>query len=146
MKEEEKKKEKPLGVISADSYLPEDFDMKVEIYSYRFWLMCKLRSPNSEVLTKRHDTYLTELRKKLMDVNSDKRISDRVINRVINSAYNTIPGEFWTNLERHIKIAEPKSTIPDRSYKIVKEKIDNDVAFRDGVYIPLKRNKKKHKK
>lgn len=147
MKEDTKETKKvvaPLGVIGGNGYLPVDFDIKAEIYTYRFWLMCKLRFPHAESFQRRHDLHLEDLKKQFLSAYPDARIADRMITKIVTQAYNTIPGEFWSNLEKKMPLPESKNKAPVRQGRSLEQKESYMV---DGDnYVPYKRNKKKGKK
>ena len=140
-----KKVAPPLGVIGGSGYLPADFDMKSEIYTYRFWLMCKLRFPHADTFQRHHDLYLENLKKTLLEAYPDYRIADRTITRIVTQAYNTIPGEFWSNLEKKMPLPESKSKIPPRVGRSLERK-ESYMVDNDQPYVHYKRNKKKSKK
>lgn len=137
------KKNSSFGVIRSSSYLPEDFDLKSEIDTYRFWLMCRLRFSYAEIFQRRHNLYLENLKKELLATHPDHRIADRTINRIVTQAYNTIPGEFWTNLEKKISLPESKTKIPPR---ISKSKTQKESYMIDDQSYNSYKNKKNSKK
>jgi len=134
----EDKEKGSLGVISG-SYLPEDFDIKQEIASYRFWLMCKLRYTHLELFQKKHELYLENLKKVFMDAYPDKRIMDRMILKITMQAYYTIPEEFWSA----IKMPSEKNKMPVR---VGKKMIPKESYMVDENYVSYKRDKKNKKK
>lgn len=88
------------GLVKGGNYLPEDFEEENEIDSYRFWLMAKLNNPTSEVLQKRHDWTLSNLRERLLDAYPSKKLADDKVSFITKQAYFTIPSLFWDNVER----------------------------------------------
>jgi hypothetical protein len=144
--EEVKKVVAPLGVIGGSGYLPQDFDIKMEIFSYRFWLMCKLRFATNEAFQKHHDGHLENLRKELLAAYPDSRIAERTITKIVTQAYNTIPGEFWSNLEKRMPLPESKGKAFPRVSRPIEEKKDSYMVTDGEAYVPYKRNKKKGKK
>ena len=92
--------------------LPKEFDLNMTIASYRFWLMTKLRFPDSEIFTKRHDNYLVELETYCKNSGLNFANTQKMVKRVAMAAYNTIKDDFWKNVERARGIGPAGEKVP----------------------------------
>ena len=92
--------------------LPKEFDLNMTIASYRFWLMTKLRFPDSEIFTKRHDNFLVELEAYCKASGLNFVNTQKMVKRVAMAAYNTVKDDFWKNIERARGIGPAGEKIP----------------------------------
>jgi len=96
----------------VDSIPQDEFDMKERIYSYRFYLMCKLRFKNQETFDKSHDMFLKITRDTLAKYYTNNSYIEKIISKIVTNAYNTIPGEFWGLIDKKLAVHEQSKPLP----------------------------------
>ncbi len=77
--------------------LPKEWDIESEIYTFRFYLMLKMRCG----ITKYYDRYLKDLRTYLQNQFGDNKAAvSKMTEKITSRAYLSIPESFWTNIEK----------------------------------------------
>ena len=113
MTEDMKDQKKPVQNQNLVDTIPaEEFDMNERIYSYRFYLMCKLRWKNQDVFERSHDQFLKSTRETLAKYYTNGTYIEKMIYKIVTNAYNTIPGEFWSSIDKKLALHEQSKPLP----------------------------------
>ena len=140
MKDQKKEPAQNQNQNLVDSIPVDEFDMNERIYSYRFYLMCKLRFKNQEIFEKSHDQFLKSTRETLAKYYTNNSYIEKIIFKIVNNAYNTIPGEFWSLIDKKMALHEQSKPLPFP--RISKREVE-DPTLDYNHYS--KKNKKKKK-
>jgi hypothetical protein len=77
-------------------HFTDDYDKDTEVYSCRFWLMCKMKF--ASIFDQSYDLYIANLKSRLLDMNASLPLVKKELESIQILAYRTINPSFFKKI------------------------------------------------